>query len=112
MKETAPAQTESRLKKELKRLKRKYKTGNDLELFWIPRENTKLSGRVDGTSIFIYEQETDMALRTLRHEFFDYEVSKLILPYNELSNKLIALVSEWTYREKERLVDKLCNAEN
>jgi len=46
-------------------------------------------------------------LEILRHEFLDYEISRIIEPYREVTNKLISLINEDAYRRKERLIEAL-----
>jgi hypothetical protein len=47
-------------------------------------------------------------LETLRHEFLDYAISRVIEPYKQVTNKLITLINEEAYKRKERLVESLC----
>lgn len=95
------------LEVELERLKCLLKMGYELKVIWKPDNNSNLSGEVKGETIFIYEEEFDRALETLRHEFLDYAISKIIEPYRDVTNKLIALLNEKAYRNKEELVGKL-----
>jgi len=46
-------------------------------------------------------------VRTLKHEFLDYAVSQLVEPYKEVTNALIALKNQESYKQKERLIDRL-----
>jgi hypothetical protein len=78
-----------------------------LRVTWIPRFNGKLSGEVKGDLIYIYETEEEVALITLKHEFLDYAISQVIMPYKEVTNKLISQINEDAYRRKERLVEAL-----
>ena len=95
------------LEEELERLKRKLFLGYELKVVWIPDGSEKLSGEVKGDTIFIYERNEGDAFETLRHEFLDYVVSKVIEPYKEVTNKLIVLINEDAYRRKEKLIEKL-----
>lgn len=92
---------------ELEKLKRTLKLGYELRVKWGPNGNSNLSGEVRGEIIYIYDEEEELALETLKHEFIDYAISKVIEPYKEVTNKLISLINEDTYRRKEKLVDAL-----
>jgi len=100
------ARLQERLENELERLKRLLRMGYELKVVWLPN-NSSLSGEVKGETIFIYEEDFDKALETLRHEFLDYAISKVIEPYREIANRLIMLLNEEAYRRKEKLVEKL-----
>ena len=98
---------QKRLEDELERLKDLLKMGYELKVAWLPNGNSNLSGEVKGETILIYEEDFDRALETLRHEFLDYEISRIIEPYREVTNKLISLINEDAYRRKERLIEAL-----
>lgn len=93
------------LDKELERLKKVLSHGHDLRVKWIPGGNGKLSGEVKGDWIFIYDEDIDTAVETLKHEILDYAISKVIEPYMLMTNKLIGLLNEMVYKRKENLVD-------
>ena len=99
---------QARLAEELERLKRNLKMGYELKVWWVPNSNSNLSGEVRGDSIYIYEEDEDTAVATLKHEFIDYAISKVIEPYREVTNKLISLINEDAYKRKEKLVEALC----
>ena len=99
---------QERLEKELERLKRILKIGYELKVLWIPNGNSKISGEVKGDYIYIYDEDREVALETLKHEFVDYAISKAIEPYKEVTNRLRALINEDAYKRKERLVESLC----
>ena len=95
------------LRRELARLKSKFKLGQELKLEWTPNIGPK-SGEVNGTTIRIYEADLKKALDTLRHEFVEYLLTKdLVAPYKRLINKLISLFEEEMYDRKEKLVERL-----
>jgi len=98
------------LEEELEKLKRKLQMGYELKVVWLPDNNLSLAGEVKGETIFIYEEDFEKALETLRHEFLDYAISKVIEPYRKIANKLIALINEEAYKRKERLVENLRKA--
>ena len=74
---------------------------------WLPDSRSKLSGEVKGDQIRIYEEDEEKAMKTLKHEFLDYAISKVMEPYERIANKLIGLVNEEAYRRKEKLVEVL-----
>lgn len=98
---------QERLEQELERLKRILKLGYELKVRWIPNDDSKLSGEVKGEIIYIYERNGDLAMETLKHELIDYTISKVIEPYGEVTNRLIALINDDAYRRKERLADTI-----
>jgi len=96
------------LDEELERLKRLLRMGYELKVVWSPNNNSNLSGEVKGETIYVYEEELEKALETLRHEFLDYAISQVIQPYRDVTNKLIMLINEQAYGKKEKLVELLC----
>ncbi len=57
--------------------------------------------------MYIYDESEKKALDTLRHEFFDYCISKAIQPYRQVTNTLIKLLNENAYKQKEEVVEGL-----
>ena len=102
-------QSNNFLEKELESLKNKFHTCYELKVRWIPNGSEKLSGEVKGEIIFIYDKEEEFALETLKHEFLDYAISKVIEPYKNVINKLIQLINEESYKKKEKLINALSN---
>jgi len=98
---------QKRLENELKRLKKRLKLGYELKVVWSPNNNGNLSGEVKGDVIYVYEEGEKEALKTLRHEFLDYAISKLIEPYKNVTNKLIMLMNEESYKRKEKFIEAL-----
>lgn len=96
-----------RLEDELERLRSKAGVGHNLKVVWSPYGDEKLSGRVDGSTLFVYECDEDLALEALRHEFVDYLVSQAVEPYRSVANRLINLLNEVCYRRKEEVVEAL-----
>jgi len=103
----AEQEVRRRLEGELERLKHLFETGYELKVVWTPKNNSKLSGEVKGETIYIYEEDYDKAVETLRHEFIDYAVSQIIEPYRLVANMLIAMINEDAYKRKEKLVERL-----
>jgi hypothetical protein len=95
------------LEEELERLKRLLKVGYELNVVSIPNSNSNLSGEVKEETIYVYEEDYDKALETLRHEFLDYAISQVIEPYKRTANQLILLINEIAYKKKEELIEKL-----
>lgn len=104
---TAKYDLQKELETELERLKRILKLGYELKVRWIPNNNSKISGEVRGDYIFVYDEDEQVALETLKHEFVDYTISKVVEPYKEVTNRLITLINEIAYARKERLVEML-----
>jgi len=97
-----------KLEAELEKLKRVLQMGYELKVVWAPDPDSNLSGEVvSGGVICIYDDTEEEAISTLRHEFLDYAISQVILPYREVTNKLISLINEDAYKRKERLVEAL-----
>lgn len=69
--------------------------------------DTERAFRTKGETIFIYEENFNRALETLKHEFLDYAISQVIDPYRQACNKLITLLNKEACRRKERLVKAL-----
>jgi len=101
------AMAEARLWEELRRLQEMLGCGYELKLVWSPNPNSSLEGEVKGQVMYIYSGNLRAALKTLRHEFLDYAVTRLIEPYKEVTNALIALINREAYVRKERLVEAL-----
>lgn len=71
------------------------------------KKDSDLDGEVKGNIILVYSQSLDVALKTLRHEFPDFLMSKVIEPYKQVANSLITLVNKQAYSRKEKLIEKL-----
>ena len=98
---------EPRLREELDNLKQTSGLGLTLSLIWAPDPRKPLSGEVKGSTIYVYDESEKTALDTLRHEFFDYCISKAIQPYRHVTNTLIKLLNENAYKQKEDVVEGL-----
>jgi len=97
----------NRLSRELEKLKRRLNAGYELTVKWMPTPQSEISGEVVKNCIYIYEEDEDKAVEVLKHEFLDYLIANVIEPYHRITNKLIDLVNEETYRRKEKLIEKL-----
>lgn len=67
------------MEKELYRLKNRTNIGYNLSVIWVPDSNSKLSGEVIGNTIYIYEENEEKAIETLKHEFIDYHITREIV---------------------------------
>ena len=82
------------LEEELERLKQKLRMGYELKVVWLPNNSSNLFGEIKVETIYVYEEDFDKALETLRHEFLDYATSQVIEPYKQVANSLILLINE------------------
>lgn len=98
---------QERLEEELEWLKRTLRLGDELKVLWTPNSNSRLSGEIKGDFIYIYDEDEELALETLKHEFIDFALSKVVEPYKEVTNKLISFINEQAYYKKEKLVEAL-----
>jgi hypothetical protein len=96
---------EATLNAEVDRLARLL--GLPLTVRWVPSEASTLDGEVKGDCILIYVVDAAEVLTVLRHEVIDYCVSRAITPYQELTNRLIALLNDRPHRTKEAIVEAL-----
>jgi hypothetical protein len=125
---------EAELNRELRRLQIKYRAGFDiLRVEWRPTnpslcpkndkvdsENAYIGGEcvndpVNMTRwyIIVYEQEDeDMALHTVRHEFIEHIITKPTATFVKLSNVLIKLINELQYETQEDVVEAIAKMED
>ena len=60
-----------------------------------PRARAQYQSYYNQADVLIHvDEDVEVALETLKHEFVDYAISKVIEPYKEVTNRLIALVNE------------------
>jgi hypothetical protein len=74
---------------------------------WVPSETSLLEGEVKDDRFLVYVEDAAEALTVLRHEVIDYCVCRAITPYQELTNRLIALLNDRAYRANEAIVEAL-----
>ena len=96
----------------MQRLKNLLGLDYDLVIEWLPGHvkescGKPLSGEVLGNVIYIYDDEIDEALKTLKHELIDLSISELIRCYQEMCNLLIKKINYDAYKKKEKLVKTL-----
>ena len=98
---------EVRLKSELKKLKELLNYGDQLKVEWIPNKGSNVFGEVKGDTILIYV-EAEEAVKSLRHEFIDFCISKQIIkPLLKYINLQKCLIEDLVYDRKEKLVNKI-----
>jgi hypothetical protein len=105
--ETTKPRIQKKLEEELNRLKAILGLGYDLIVKWVPDGKSKLSGEVRGNLVYIYEEEEEEAVETLRHEFIDFCISQVVEPYKDVTNLLIKKINKDAYLQKEKLVEAL-----
>ena len=104
--ESTEQRIQKRLEDELERLKQITSLNLDLKVQWVPCES-KFSGEVRDSVIYIYNIREHKALKILQHEFLDYAITQVINPLAELVNLLVKAKDAEVYDTKERLVEKL-----
>ena len=96
------------LEEELESLKKLTGMGSYLRLIWIPLEDSDRHGEVKGDAIMIYDKDYEVAVRTLRHEFFDCLITKEIVdPLVKYINLQKNLIDNLIYERKEVIVEKI-----
>lgn len=78
------------LKKELKKLKHLSGLGLTLDVKWIPMPDERLYGEVSDNTIYIYDTDSKSALRTLIHEFIEYNIATIQAPLQVILQKTYA----------------------
>lgn len=96
-----------KLEEELERLKARSGVKAGFKVVWLPKPDFKKEGEVVGSTIFVYSQDPDDALQTLRHEFVDAVISSIVEPYLKVVNALLSAISEQAYDKKEEVVEAL-----
>ena len=96
------------LKVELEKLKDQTRACQELTLRWAPNPQFDRHGEIKGTTIYIYDENPEEALHTLRHEFIDYYICKeIIQPLVKWINMQKSLIEDLIYARKENLVKVL-----
>jgi len=97
-----------KLRYELDRLKMLLNYGHELEVRWMPNGGSDKLGEVRGDVIYIYAVEENDALRSLRHEFIDYYISREVIePLLKYINLQKRLIEDLIYDRKEFLVNNV-----
>ena len=104
---------------ELERLKDLTGFGKELTVEWCRAHESPVSGKVEGSVIYVFEPTFIEAIKVLRHEFLDYLVSLAVKPYEKAAsyyramvNSLIRELGEEAYNDKERVVEALVKIMN
>lgn len=95
------------LEEELEMLKARSGVKTGFKVVWLPKPDSRKEGEVVGRTIFVYSQDPDDALQTLRHEFLDAIISSAVEPYLKLVNALLSAIAEQAYNKKEEVVERL-----
>jgi len=75
---------------------------------WSPEESPK-RGKVIPRErlIIIYDKDPSRAWETFQHELVELRLRRVLRPYRELTNKLIEVVENIAYIEKETFINDL-----
>jgi len=77
-------------------------------VYWKPQQAVKVSGKVVGSTIYIYNEKQKEAVDTLKHEYLDCILTRrLVNPLVTLVNTFVKLTENEIYNEKERIVNGL-----
>lgn len=99
---------QDQLEEELARLQKLVPSEETSTVSWRPRNQSTILGQVVGSIIYVYNEASEEALRTLKHEYLDCILTrKLINPLVTLINMFVKVQKEYVYREKEQIVEKL-----
>lgn len=101
------AKVELKMQEKLHELTKNFRVRH-LELVWLPDARRRFSGEVRNGILYIYEEDEEKAMETLKHELIDHVLtSNLITPLVGLVNLLIKSKEAEIYSEKEKIVDVL-----
>jgi len=96
------------LEEELARLKKVVPFEEALTVRWTPRSHGNISGEVVGNTVYVYDENTQEAINTLKHEYLDCLLTrKMVEPLIAMVNTLIKLQERQIYKEKEQIVATL-----
>jgi thermostable 8-oxoguanine DNA glycosylase len=98
---------QSRLEKELEKVKKLTGLGNDLSVIWSPNKDLDKHGEVKDNIIYVYDEDINSALKTLKHEFIHYHLKYIIEPLIKHINMQKCLIEDLVYRRVEELSDRL-----
>lgn len=103
------------LEEELRRLKERTGLDGGLAVRWEPDPGSEKHGEVRRSVIVVHDGDPEEAIRTLRHEFLDYHVTKgVVEPLIQYVNMQKRLIEALIYERKEGLIkglEKLCSEE-
>ncbi|MEA2089187.1 MAG: hypothetical protein U9O89_00280 [Thermoproteota archaeon] len=99
---------QGKLEETLARLKRDTGLGSDLRVEWHPNLGSNRHGEVKESVIYIYDADEGEAVRTLKHEFWDYHITREIVdPLIQYVNMQKNVIEGLIYKKKERVVQGL-----
>ncbi|MDR0493884.1 MAG: hypothetical protein LBH74_09670 [Nitrososphaerota archaeon] len=81
--------------------------GVPLLVNWQPDMGRGVHGEIRGNAIFVYDVAESEAWRTLMHELTEFKLDAVTRPYRLLVNRLIEVVEQTTYAQKEEFIDFL-----
>ena len=67
------------LDNELSRLKGAFGLAGQLRVVWNPKISNEIHGKVEGSTIIIYDADEKEALKTLKHEFVEFILTEEFL---------------------------------
>ena len=77
-------------------------------LVWAPEKGSKRGQVIPKERlIIIYDEDPTRAWETFQHELVELRFRKVLRPYRELCNKLIEVVENVIYIEKENFINEL-----
>ena len=111
-KESSNKDVQKVLEEELNKLKSKTGVDLGLRVVWVPGCSREKSGEIKGNVIYVYEEDPEEAIRTLRHEFLDFLVSTAIQTYLlidkiEVPGEERMKLVRRAYRIKEAIIEGL-----
>jgi len=75
---------------------------------WEPRKGPKRGEIIPRERlIIIYDQDPSKAWETFQHELIELKLRSVLRPYRELTNKLVEVIENVTYMEKEKFINEL-----
>jgi hypothetical protein len=75
-------------------------------IVWKPGKEGKLAGEVSNGTIYVYDEDLNAAIDTLKHEYIDcYLTRKIVNPLTALVNLFVEDKTREIYKQKERIVD-------
>jgi hypothetical protein len=102
------ANVQAVLEREFVRLEKLIPFDGVTGVSWKPESRGKLSGQVMDGVIYVYDQNLNDAVDTLKHEYLDCVLTqKIVNPLTAIVNIFIEDKTHEVYREKERIVECL-----
>ena len=98
------------LEEELDRLRWETGLRGSLRVIWSPDPHSVRHGEVKGSTILVYDEDPEDALRTLRHEFLDHHISREVIdPLVQYLNLQKKLIENLIYERKEKIIEGITN---